>query len=95
MKPTTKGLGSTGRLFNERRSTNRGRAQAPAVVRFGAATRVIGCTARNVSAGGARLSFKEAVTVPARIEVRIGSDRAWRTASVAWRRGQEVGIRFA
>jgi hypothetical protein len=34
------------------------------------------------------------VAVPARFELRIGTDGAWRPALVRWRRDDQVGVSF-
>ncbi len=83
-------LGS--RLFNERRVVERRRSFKGGLLRFNGGYGALECVVRNFSAGGARLTFGEAMAVPPRFELKIGHEGAWYGAAVKWRKGNEVGV---
>jgi hypothetical protein len=47
-----------------------------------------------MSEHGARLSFGDALAIPARFEMRISDHAAFRPVEVCWRRGGDVGVRL-
>src|SRR5688572_6823941 len=53
------------------------------------------CTIRDFTDTGARLQFAGPVTLPDNIELDIPSRDQSLTASVRWRKDNEVGLRFA
>jgi hypothetical protein len=52
------------------------------------------CSVLNVSLSGARLSFGSAVALPDRFTLHISGKGNSQVATVAWRRGLEVGVSF-
>jgi hypothetical protein len=82
------------RTSSERRACGRPRSLKGGLLRFNRGYGTMECVVRNLSAGGARLVFGDAVAVPARFELRIGTDGAWRPALVRWRRDDQVGVSF-
>jgi hypothetical protein len=82
------------RAFNERRADGRPRSLKGGLLRFNRGYGTMECVVRDFSDAGARLVFGEAVAVPARFELRIGTDGAWRPALVRWRRDDQVGVSF-
>lgn len=83
---------STARIFNERRSGERSRAVKGAVIRSDKG--LLECVVRNLSSKGARLSFADVSAVPAKFQIKIGTEGGWRSATARWRRGSEVGVSF-
>ena len=83
---------SPARIFNERRSGERSRAVKGAVIRSDEG--LVECVVRNLSSKGARLAFANVAAVPAQFQRKVGPSGAWRTATVRWRRGDEVGVSF-
>ncbi|MBO6716769.1 MAG: PilZ domain-containing protein [Rhizobiaceae bacterium] len=91
--PVQSRASSTARMFNERRSAERGSGSASAAVRFpegGTAE----CRVRNVSGKGARLTFKIELRLPQKFQLKIGGERNWRDVAVRWRRGNDAGVSF-
>jgi len=78
----------------ERRQAMRIRALKGALLRFNGGNSTMECVVRDVSAGGARLVFGDALAVPSRFDLRLGAERQWRPAAVRWRRVGQVGIAF-
>jgi hypothetical protein len=86
--------GTTARMFNERRSSERSRGPKSGLIRSGNGPGTMECVVRNHSARGAKLSFKDAAGVPQRFQLKLDAEREWRNATVKWRRGNEVGVSF-
>ena len=86
--------GTGGRTFNERRVVERRRSFLGGTLRFNGGYGALECVVRNFSAGGARLSFGEAMAAPPHFDLKIGQDGDWHPAAVIWRRGNEVGIAY-
>lgn len=82
------------RIFNERRVVERRRSFKGGLLRFNGGYGALECVVRNFSAGGARLSFGEAMAVPPRFELKVGHDGGWHGAAVKWRKGNEVGVAY-
>jgi len=82
------------RIFNERRAVERRRSFKGALLRFNGGYGALECVVKNFSAGGARLSFGEAMAVPPRFELKMGQENGWHPAAVKWRRGNEIGIAY-
>ncbi len=82
------------RLFNERRTVERRRSFKGGLLRFNGGYGALECVVRNFSAGGARLSFGEAMAVPPHFDIKIGHDGAWHRAAVKWRKGTDVGVAY-
>jgi hypothetical protein len=77
----------------ERRRVLRHRTLKPAKIVFNRKSSVINCTARNLSAYGARLQVAGVISVPEQFDLLI--DGAIRSAKMVWRTSGEIGIKFA
>jgi hypothetical protein len=78
----------------ERRVEIRHKALKSAKLAFNAGFGAMECVVRNISSGGARLTFGYAVGVPNHFAIKISDDPVGRDAVVRWRRGHMVGIEF-
>jgi hypothetical protein len=77
-----------------RRSERRMRTLLTGKLVFGEHGLTADCTIRNLSSGGAKLQTSLAATLPREVWlIVVRKDCAYR-ASVAWRVGEEVGVRF-
>ena len=92
--PVLNSAAAVSRDFNERRVVERRRAFLGGVLRFNGGDGALECVVKNFSAGGARLSFGEAMAVPPRFDFRIGQDGGWYPAAIKWRKGNEIGIGY-
>jgi hypothetical protein len=79
----------------ERRIAPRQRAVLAAHIRFNRLNSSYEARVRDVSANGARLRFGDRAELPDDFEMRVGTEGAYRPASVAWRHGFDYGIAFA
>ena len=53
------------------------------------------CVVQDISKSGARISFDEAATLPARLRLAFGRDaRTGHICQVVWRRGTTAGLKF-
>ena len=52
------------------------------------------CLIRNLSETGAKLTISDAVTVPDCFDLTIPQKNVTRRVRTAWRRGEEIGVRF-
>ncbi len=86
--------GSSARLFNERRTGERSRGQGSGLIRSISGPDTMECAVRNLSSRGAKLSVKDPSRLPPYFQLKIDSEREWRKASVRWRRGNDIGIKF-
>lgn len=80
--------------FRERRLGERRRSFKGAVLRFNGGYGALECVVKNFSPEGARLCFGEAMAVPPRFDLRIGPEGSWRSATVKWRKGHEIGVEY-
>lgn len=55
---------------------------------------IIGCSVRDLSEGGARLSFGDPVRIPDRFKLSVAGRGLTAQAEVRWRRGNSVGVEF-
>jgi hypothetical protein len=78
----------------ERRGTIRHKALKSARLAFNSGFGAMECVVRNISEGGARLTFGYAVGVPSNFAISISDDPVSRDAVVRWRMGHMVGIEF-
>lgn len=78
----------------ERRADIRHKALKSAKLAYNAGYGAMECVVRNISKGGARLTFAYAVGVPNHFSIRISDDPVGRDAVVRWRFGHMVGIEF-
>jgi hypothetical protein len=80
--------------MDEKRRSPRQRVLKSGKIIYGGGSIVIDCTIRNLSGTGARLQVPTSVAIPDRFEfVEASSGKRW-AASVAWRKGDLMGIRF-
>ena len=78
----------------DRRNAPRHRVLKSGKVAFQSRYSVIGCTVRDISDTGARLRTNHSVSIPDNFELIIETDGLEVDCEVAWRRGNEVGVRF-
>ncbi len=79
--------------MEEHRQTQRQRTLKGARIVFNDARSTIECTVRNLSAGGAQLRVALTVGIPDTFELRL-SDGTRHQCTVAWRKGDELGVKF-
>lgn len=84
--------GAAGRMFNERRTSDRSRASRNAVIRLKDGSAAMDCVVRNLSARGAKLSVWNAADLPNEFQLKLYTERDWRNVTVRWRRGNELGV---
>ncbi len=82
------------RFFNERRVLDRRRSFKGGLLRFNGGYGALECFVRNLSEGGARLSFGDVMAVPPQFELKIGPDGEWRAAAIRWRKGTDIGVGY-
>ncbi len=78
---------------NKRRSP-RQRVLKAGKIAYANGSIVIDCTIRNLSDTGARLQVPTSVAIPDRFECVEAASAKRRPATVMWRRGDLMGIRF-
>ena len=78
----------------ERSGRRRQRVLKGATLTFNNGYSAFECVVRNLSTGGAKLSLAETFALPTTFRLAIAGDASTRTAHVAWRRPDEVGVRF-
>lgn len=76
----------------ERRSEPRHRVLKGAIIRFNNGYGALECVVRNLSGGGAKLSFGETTAVPSAFDLKIAGGEQIRKADVRWRSPDSVGI---
>ena len=80
--------------MEEHRRSPRQRVLKSGKIIYGGGSIVIDCTIRNLSATGARLQVPTSVAIPDRFEFAEAAADTRRAATVMWRRGALMGIRF-
>jgi hypothetical protein len=80
--------------MDERRVSRRQKTLLAGKIVFGANRFAMDCSIRDLSTGGAKLSFADPVGIPAEFELHLPSRGTAFRAEVRWRRGQQVGVRF-
>lgn len=80
--------------MQERRNAVRQRTFLGGVVVFNERASTTECIVRNLSPGGARVSFCETQTIPDRFELSIERKKCCRPARIAWRGPAEAGLIF-
>lgn len=80
--------------MDEKRGNPRQRVFKAGKIIYGGGSIVIDCTIRNLSASGARLQVPTSVAIPDRFEFAEAATGKRRNASVIWRKGDLMGIRF-
>jgi hypothetical protein len=81
-------------MDEEQRRNQRQRVLKAGKIAYGGGSIVIDCTIRNLSATGARLQVPTSVAIPDHFEFIEASTGKSRKASVKWRKGDLIGIRF-
>ena len=80
--------------MDERRESQRQRTFLAGKVVYGASRFEIDCSVRDLSSGGARLSFVDPLTVPSAFELHLPSRGAVFRAEARWRKGRQIGVKF-
>ncbi|HEU5016406.1 MAG TPA: PilZ domain-containing protein [Pseudolabrys sp.] len=80
--------------MHERRKLERQRTFLGAVILSNERASTMECVVRNLSSKGARLSFYETQTIPARFELAINRKKSTHYARIAWRGPTEAGLAF-
>jgi hypothetical protein len=80
--------------MDEQRRNQRQRVLKSGKIAYGGGSIVIDCTIRNLSDTGARLQVPTSVAIPDRFEFTEASTGKVRHATVMWRKGHLIGIRF-
>ncbi|HEX8167889.1 MAG TPA: PilZ domain-containing protein [Beijerinckiaceae bacterium] len=80
--------------MDERRESRRRKTLLAGKIVFGADRITMDCSIRDLSMGGARLSFADPVGLPNEFELQLPSRGTVFRAEVRWRRGREVGVKF-
>ena len=81
--------------MEEHRRSPRQRVLKSGRIIYGGGSIVVDCTIRNLSETGARLQVPTSVAIPDRFEFAEGTPGTRRAATVVWRKGALIGIRFA
>jgi hypothetical protein len=81
-------------MDDERRSTPRQKTLLAGKVVYGANRFVGDCALRDLSAGGARLSFADPAGIPDSFELHLSSRGSAFRAEVRWRKGRQIGVKF-
>jgi len=88
-------LARAGRAFLERRRAMRHETRCPAWIEFDDDIAPRNCTLVDVSEGGARLELVTPEDLPPEFSLVLIEDASHvRRCRVAWRNGQEVGVRY-
>jgi hypothetical protein len=80
---------------DERRREPRRRVLLGGRLSFNSGFGVIECVVRDRSGDGAKLAFGDAAGVPPVFDLQISTTGETRTATVRWRRGDQVGVALA
>ena len=81
-------------LDPNQRIAPRVRTLIAARIAFNNGQSTLDCLIRNLSDTGAKLTFSAAVTLPDCFDLMIPQKGVTRRVRVAWRRDQEIGVRF-
>jgi hypothetical protein len=79
---------------SDKRHSPRHRVLKAGKIAYANGSIVIDCTIRNLSDTGARLQVPTSVAIPDRFEFGEAASARRRRATVMWRRGDLMGIRF-
>jgi hypothetical protein len=80
--------------MDEHRRNQRQRVLKSGKIAYGGGSIVIDCTIRNLSETGARLQVPTSVAIPDRFEFTETATGKRHTATVMWRKGDLMGVRF-
>jgi hypothetical protein len=81
-------------MHDERRTTQRQKTLLAGKAIFGANRFVLDCSVRDLSAGGAKLSFADPLEMPDLFELHLPSRDSVFRAEVRWRKGRQIGVKF-
>src|SRR5215213_4399665 len=82
------------KLDSDPRAAPRLKALIAAKISFNNGQSTLDCLIRNLSDTGAKLIVSAAVTLPECFDLIIPQKSVTRRARIAWRRGEEIGVRF-
>jgi PilZ domain len=80
--------------MEEKRSQQRQKTLLVGKIIFGANRFAMDCSVRDLSSGGARLSFSEPAEVPDAFELHLPSRWTAFRVEVRWRKSRQVGVKF-
>ena len=81
-------------MDDERRTAQRQKTLLAGKVVYGANRFAADCAVRDLSAGGAKLSFADPAGIPDSFELHLPArGRAFRV-EVRWRKGRQIGVKF-
>ena len=80
--------------MDEHRISRRQRVLKSGKIVYAKGSIVIDCTIRNISETGAQLKVPTTVGIPDRFEFRETMGCKGRLATIVWRRGDLIGVRF-
>jgi PilZ domain-containing protein len=80
--------------MDDKRGGPRQRVLKSGKIVFAGGSFSVDCTIRNMSASGARLQVPTSVAIPDRFTLVDVQARIQREATVAWRNGDVIGVRF-
>lgn len=78
----------------DKRQAPRKRVLKGATIAFNNRSSTLSCMVRDISETGARLRVSKDLAVPARFDLLIEVDGLEAPCTVAWRRGEEIGVTF-
>jgi hypothetical protein len=80
--------------MDDRRTTQRQKTLLAGKVIYGANRFVADCAVRDLSAGGARLSFADPADIPDGFELHLPSRGTAFRVEVRWRKARQIGVKF-
>lgn len=81
-------------MSDEKRVAPRKRVLKAGTIVFNNRSSTLSCTVRDLSDTGARLRVQKGHAVPSRFELRIEVDGFEVPCTVAWKKGEDVGVVF-
>jgi PilZ domain len=81
-------------MTDERRTAQRQKTLLAGKAIFGANRFVMDCPVRDLSTGGAKLSFADPTGIPDIFELHLPSRGTVFRAEVRWRKGRQIGVKF-
>jgi hypothetical protein len=80
--------------MDSKRGSPRQRVLKSGKIVFAGGSISVDCTIRNLSEAGARLQIPTTVAIPDRFTLVDAHARTRREATVIWRKGDQIGVRF-
>ena len=77
-----------------KRASTRKRVLKGGMIIFNDRCSTLSCTVRDLSETGARLRVAKGAAVPDRFDLSVDTDGLDAPCTVAWRKGEEIGVRF-